>query len=181
MMDAQAVLGFWFAEGRDKQWFGGGEAFDQEVREALLAAYDVALTGGYEAWRESPQGCLALCILLDQVPRNIFRGTPKAFASDATALALTRHALDRGFDSQLSQVERLFLYLPLEHSEDLGDQERCLRLTADLTDNPEWLTYAEAHRSVIARFGRFPHRNAILGRENSAEEEAFLAEPNSSF
>lgn len=177
----QAVIAFWFAQGREEQWFGGGEAFDQAVREALLPAYQAASAGEYETWRDSPHGCLALCILLDQVPRNIFRGTPRAFATDAAALSVARHALEQGFESQLTQVERLFLYLPLEHSEDLGDQQDCVALTASLSENPEWLSYAEAHRDIVARFGRFPHRNAVLGRENTAEEEAFLKGPNSSF
>lgn len=181
MTEPAAVLAFWFAEGREAQWFGGGEAFDALVREALLPAHEEAVSGALDHWRETAKGCLALCILVDQVPRNLFRGTPRAFASDPQALAVTRHALERGFDGELSQVERLFLYLPLEHSEALDDQETCVRLTAGLTENAEWQSYAEAHRDVIARFGRFPHRNAVLGRASTPEEEAFLKEPGSSF
>ena len=181
MTEPQEVLGFWFAEGREKQWFGGGAAFDAEVRAALSAAHDEAVAGRLDHWLETPDGCLALCILLDQYPRNVFRGTPRAFASDAQALAVAHHALAQGFESGLSQTERLFLYLPLEHSETLADQERCVRLTAGLDENPEWLDYAEAHRDIVARFGRFPHRNAILGRVCTPEEEAFLEEPGSSF
>ncbi len=181
MADVEEVLAFWFAPGREEKWFGGGEAFDEEVRENLSASYESAVAGDHALWRESPRGCLALCILLDQVPRNVFRGTPRAFASDAAALAVTRHAVEQGFDASLSQVERLFLYLPLEHSEDLEDQEACMRLVRGLDENPEWLDYAKAHRDIIARFGRFPHRNASLGRASTAEEEAFLKQPGSSF
>lgn len=181
MADAAAVVAFWFAPGREKQWFGGGEVFDKEVDEALSAAHQRAVAGDLDSWQTTPQGCLALCILLDQVPRNIFRGTPRAFASDEAALAVTRHALAGGFDESLTQVERLFLYLPLEHSEDLADQVTCMRLVRSLDENPEWLRYAEAHRDIIARFGRFPHRNAILGRESTDDEVAFLKEPGSSF
>lgn len=181
MTEPEEVIAFWFAEGREQQWFGGGEAFDALVREALCAAYEEAAAGRLDHWREWPKGCLALCILLDQFPRNVFRGTPRAFASDAQALVVTRHALAQGFDESLSQVERIFLYLPLEHSESLADQENCVHLVAGLTENPKWLRYAEAHRDVVARFGRFPHRNAILDRVCTPEEEAFLKEPGSSF
>ena len=175
------VLDFWFAEGRDAQWFGGGPAFDDLVRQALTPAYTAARKGACDDWREMPEGCVALCILLDQYPRNVFRGTARAFADDPDALAVTRHALKRGFDAQLGQRERMFLYLPLEHSEVLADQDDCVRLFAGLDQQPDWLHYAEAHRDIIARFGRFPHRNEILGRDCTPEEEAFLKEPNSSF
>ncbi len=181
MIGPDEVLAFWFAEGREKQWFGGGEAFDSLVRTALAAAHEAALAGSLDDWRRTAKGCLALCILLDQYPRNVHRGSPRAFANDAAALAVTRHALAQGFDAELSQVERVFLYLPLEHSEELADQEHCVTLTAALSENPEWLRYAEAHRDVIARFGRFPHRNEILGRDSTPEEESFLEEPGSSF
>ena len=181
MITPDEVLAFWFAEGREKQWFEGSAAFDSLVRTALASAHEAAVAGHLDDWRDSPRGCLALAILLDQYPRNVYRGSPRAFASDAAALAITRHALERGFDAELSQVERLFLYLPLEHSEELADQDHCVALTADLGENPEWLRYAEAHRDVVARFGRFPHRNEILGRESTPEEESFLEEPDSSF
>lgn len=181
MSALEEVLAFWFAEGRQAQWFKGSEAFDAEVRRALLPLYEAACDGRYESWRRDPRGCLALVILLDQVPRNLHRGTPQAFASDAAALDVTRHALREGFAPALSEVERLFLYMPLEHSEDLKDQRDCVRLTAALESNREWLSYAEGHRDIIARFGRFPHRNAVLGRESSEEELDFLKQPNSSF
>ncbi len=181
MSALEDVLAFWFAEGRRLQWFQSSAAFDAEVRRALLAHHEAALAGGYESWRRDPRGCLALVILLDQVPRNLNRNSARAFACDAAALEVTRHALREGFDRALSEVERLFLYMPLEHSEDLKDQQDCVRLTATLESNREWLSYAEQHRDIIARFGRFPHRNAVLGRDCSEEELDFLKQPNSSF
>jgi uncharacterized protein (DUF924 family) len=122
-----------------------------------------------------------LCVLLDQVPRNLFRGQGRAFASDAAARAIAREAIDQGFDRNLPQPQRLFLYLPFEHSESLADQDESVRLIGALDENPTWKDYAIRHRDVIARFGRFPHRNAALGRRNTAEETAFLATPGSSF
>ena len=181
MTSISDVLDFWFAPGQEARWFEKNEAFDVEVRTRLGALHEAVAAGGLEAWGQSAEGCLALVLLLDQVPRNLFRGEPRAFATDAAAVAVTRHALAQGFDRGLTQVQRLFLYLPLEHSEDLADQEDCCRLVADLTEKPEWADYARAHRDIIARFGRFPHRNATLGRSSTEEETAFLAEPNSSF
>jgi len=181
MSALEDVLGFWFAEGRQDQWFEASEAFDAEVRRVLLPHFEAARQGGYGDWRREPRGCLALVLLLDQVPRNVYRGTPRAFASDAAAREVTRHALKHGFDGALKMVERVFLYLPLEHSEDLKDQQDCVRLMAVLEDGAEFLSYAERHRDIVARFGRFPHRNTILGRESTEEEIEFLKQPNSSF
>jgi uncharacterized protein (DUF924 family) len=181
MSALEDVLGFWFAEGREEQWFATGEAFDGAVRRTLLSHLEAARLGKYDDWRREPRGCLALVILFDQVPRNVFRGTPRAFIHDAAAREVTRHALALGFDRALGPVERVFLYLPLEHSEDLKDQQDCVRLVAVLENAAEFLSYAERHRDVIARFGRFPHRNAVLGRESSEEELEFLQQPNSSF
>ena len=181
------VLDFWFAPADDggddeARWFKRSEAFDRAVRETLAEDHERAAAGAYDAWQASPQGCLALVLLLDQVPRNLFRGDPRAFATDARARAVTRQALDRGFDRQLPrQVERMFLYMPLEHSEALADQEDCCRLMAGLDDNPDWAVWAEKHRMIVARFGRFPHRNDLLGRDSSAEERDFLTQPDSSF
>jgi len=182
MSALQEILDFWFAGGRQEQWFKKSETFDAEVRRVLLPHLQAALAGKYESWRHEPRGCLALVLLLDQVPRNVYRDTPRAFVTDAAARAVTRHALAEGFDRALATVpERVFLYLPLEHSEDLKDQQDCVRLVAGLEDAAEFLSYAERHRDVIARFGRFPHRNAILGRESTEEETDFLRQPNSSF
>jgi uncharacterized protein (DUF924 family) len=178
---AEDVLAFWFAEGMDKRWFKSEEAFDREVREALLPLYEQAAAGRLDHWQESARGALALVILLDQAPRNLFRGQARAFATDAEALAVTKRALDKAFDKELRQVERMFFYLPLEHCENLADQELCVELIGALDENPEWSDYARQHREIIARFGRFPHRNAVLGRKATPEEEMFLKEPGSSF
>jgi len=175
------ILAFWFAPGRRDQWFEKDPAFDEEVRRQLLGPYERAVAGAYDHWRETAKGCLALCLLLDQVPRNLFRDEPRAFATDDAARAVLRHALEQGFDHALSQIERLFLYLPFEHSEVLKDQEDCVRLTKALDEDPGWYDYALRHRDIIARFGRFPHRNAALGRDCTEEEAAFLEQPGSSF
>jgi uncharacterized protein (DUF924 family) len=175
------VLAFWFAEGREAQWFEGGEAFDRAVAEALGPLYEQAATGALDAWAGGPRGALALIILLDQVPRNLYRGSARAFATDAKARAVCHAALAAGHDAALAtEAEKVFLYLPLEHSEDPADQERSVALFERLSD-PTFRRYAELHRDVIARFGRFPHRNRALGRETTREEAAFLKEPNSSF
>jgi uncharacterized protein (DUF924 family) len=178
----RAVLAFWFSPETRDRWFEASEAFDAEVRRALGPWHDAAAAGRLETWRPSADGCLALCILLDQVPRNIFRGTSRAFATDAHALAVARHAIERGFDLALEDMDqRIHFYLPFEHSESLADQERAVALCRERIGEGEYLTYAERHREIIARFGRFPHRNAILGRASTPEEVAFLGEPFSSF
>jgi uncharacterized protein (DUF924 family) len=178
----EKVLAFWFAPRREAEWFESSEDFDRAVRDALAGDHERAAAGAYDDWADSPEGALALVLLLDQVPRNLFRGLPRAFATDDRALAIARQALARGLDRRLpSQAQRMFLYLPFEHSERLADQETCCRLMAALDDNALWAEFAEKHREVIARFGRFPHRNAVLGRANSEAETAFLAEPGSSF
>ena len=181
MKTAAEVLAYWFGPGMDQRWFNGGPEFDTEVRDRLGPVHVQAATGRLESWRDSARGCLALVILLDQVPRNIHRNSPQAYASDAQARELTRWALERGFEQELSQLEQLFLYLPLEHSETLSDQHDCVTLIGQLDQNPQWVTWAEQHRDIIAKFGRFPHRNDCLGRPSTAEETAFLATPNSSF
>ena len=156
---AQAVLAFWFAAGgRDRRWFEKSEAFDEEVRR--------------------------LIVLLDQFPRNMFRGEPRAFATDGLALDAARHALANGYDRAMRPLERMFAYLPFEHAESLAEQEEACELTKPLDAFPETddvHRYAVAHRDVIARFGRFPHRNAIVGRASTAEEIEFLKGPGSSF
>ena len=181
MTSISDVLGFWFGPGMAERWFANDPAFDAEVKARLGPAAEAAARGELDAWAGTPEGALALVLLLDQVPRNLYRGDSRAFDGDAAARAVTRRAIEAGFDRELDQVRRLFLYLPLEHSETLADQEDCCRLIEELTDNPNWADYARQHRDIIARFGRFPHRNAALGRTSTAEEEGFLKEPNSSF
>ena len=183
------VLLFWFGPASErgkahKHWFVKSEAFDLEVRQRFLAVYEEAAAGKLTHLKESAADCLALIVLLDQFPRNMFRGTPRAFATDPLALETARHAVDRGFDRSLLPVERLFVYLPFEHSEALADQDRSCDLTRALDAYPETndvYRYALAHRDIIRRFGRFPHRNAILGRASTPQELEFLKGPGSSF
>ncbi len=170
------ILDFWFAPGMAEKWFASDPDLDREVRARLGALYAEAAAGELVSWRDSAEGCLALLVLLDQTPRNIFRNDPRTYATDEMARAVTQHALDRGFDRELTHNQRGILYLPLLHSESLADKERAVELTRPLTDNPEFHIWAVHHRDIVTRFGRFPHRNEILGRENTAEEAAFLAE-----
>jgi uncharacterized protein (DUF924 family) len=171
-----ALLDFWFDPESRAYWFDSTPAFDGQLRDRFLNLYEEAAAGGLTGWRADGRGCLGLVLLLDQLPRNVFRGSSQAFATDAQARAVTRYPLEMAFDQQLSEAQRLFLYLPLEHSEDLADQDRSVALIAQLTSEPMWKDYADKHRAVIARFGRFPHRNAVLGRESTAEETAFLGD-----
>ena len=174
------VLGFWFSDESRPSWFARSEGFDARVRETLGPLHAQAVRGELADWAATPRGALALIVLLDQAPRNLHRGGPASFASDALALAHARAAVDAGFDRQLEETERVFLYMPFEHSESLADQDRSVTLMAGLAD-PMWLDYAERHRQVIARFGRFPHRNTTLGRASTDEELEFLTQPGSSF
>jgi uncharacterized protein (DUF924 family) len=175
-MPAQDVLDFWFA--RDpKDWFEKNPALDAEIRSRFLPLHETALAGGLAAWQDAPRPCLALVILLDQFPRNMFRGTARAFAADPIALEAARTILDRGWDKAMTTDERMFAYLPFEHSEALQDQERSLQLFEG-NANFEW---ARKHWEIIRRFGRFPHRNAALGRASTPEEIEFLRQPGSSF
>lgn len=175
------VLDFWFVQAGPPQWFNGGADFDQQVEQVLGDAYAAAAQGALTSWEGGADGLLALCILLDQVPRNIFRGTSRAFATDAKALELARRAVDGGHDMLVPAERRAFFYLPFEHAENMEDQRRAVRLFAGRTENPEYLDYACKHLVVIAEFGRFPHRNAILGRENSPAEREYLARPGAGF
>lgn len=170
----EAVLAFWQAAGREK-WFDGGPAFDAEVRDALLPAYKAAAGTALDDWQGTAPGALARLILLDQVPRNAFRGTPQAFETDAMARAGAERALDRGFDRDpaVPQALRSFFYLPLMHAEDPHAQARCVELYRAL-GYEEGLRYALIHQDAIDRFGRFPHRNPILGRETTEAEADYL-------
>ena len=186
---ADDVLAFWFGRGeeygrRQQRWFGKDPAFDDAVRRAFSGLVDQLAAGRHGDWLGAPRPCLARIVALDQFPRNIHRGSPRAFALDAPALEAARHALARGYDAGMLPVERLFVYLPFEHSEALADQELACRLMQPLARFPEtWdaLRYAEAHRAIVARFGRFPHRNAALGRPSTAAEIDFLRQPGSAF
>ncbi|KAA0680566.1 DUF924 family protein [Azospirillum brasilense] len=175
------IVDFWFDEAMKPYWFRQSDSFDRTVRDTLLPHHEAAAAGRYDHWLEDVDGCLALCVLLDQVPRNVFRGSPRAFATDGKALAVARHVVEQGYDLECSEDERIFLYLPFEHQEDMDCQDLSCALFRERVSDPEVVDYAERHRAVIARFGRFPHRNAVLGRETTPEEAEFLKEPGSSF
>jgi len=168
------IVTFW-REAGPKRWFMKDAAFDEEIRLRFLAIHEAAAEGMLREWEASAEGALALLILLDQFPRNMFRGQARAFATDALARAVATDALARGFDAQVPADMRAFFYLPFEHSEDMADQERALALFR-AADDDEGLKWAELHADIIRRFGRFPHRNAALGRATTAEEQAFLDE-----
>jgi len=181
------ILDFWFgAPGTEgyganrKIWFEADAAFDEDVRRRFGVDLERAASGAHDAMAAGPEEALALTILLDQFPRNIHRGSPRAFAFDGKALATARRAMDVGYDAALPAFQRPFFYLPFEHSEDLVDQERSVVLFQAHGDETMF-DFAVRHRDVIARFGRFPHRNAILGRVSTPEELAFLQQPDSSF
>lgn len=185
MIEPEDVLAFWFADGpgvRRTVWFQKDAAFDAACA-GFAAARDQAKAGAFDGWATTPRGTLALLILLDQVSRNLFRGSAEAFAADPKALALARSAVEQGFDQALHPVERMFIYLPFEHAEDLATQDESVRLFEGVKDSLGELTvdYAYRHRDVIRRFGRFPHRNAALGRTNTAAEEEYLAQPGAGF
>jgi uncharacterized protein (DUF924 family) len=188
-MDPRAtdVLDFWFGDGaaaRD-EWFRKDPAFDARIRERFGALVEQALAGTLVGWDRAPAPALAQALLLDQFTRNIFRDTPRAFAGDAQALALARTMVARGDDMALPPLRRIFVYLPFEHAEDAQAQRESLRLFGALAAaHPALATfddYARRHAVVIERFGRFPHRNAVLARPTTPEEAAFLREPGSSF
>ncbi len=174
------VLRFWFSDATRPFWFVRSEDFDAHLRGVLGPLHDQAARGELEAWANDARGALALVLLLDQAPRNLHRNSADAFATDPAALKHAQAAVERGLDRELGEDERVFLYLPFEHSESLADQDRCVALMGTLP-TPMWLDYAERHRNVVARFGRFPHRNAVLGRESTPEELEFLKQPGSSF
>jgi len=191
MSQVKEILDFWFGKPEEaeygkirKFWFTKNPKFDQEVRSRFLSVYQQAAAGELDTWRTSPDSCLALIILLDQFPRNLFRSQPQAFASDPQALSLAQYAINQGFDQQLLPVQRWFIYMPFEHSENLEHQYQSVELFSSLKDDPNCASgvdYAHRHLQVIERFGRFPHRNQILGRESTPEEIEFLQQPGSSF
>ena len=188
---AREVLAFWFGEtgtaayGKAREaWFRKDAAFDDEIRRRFLALHASAALGECERWREEPDSLLALVIVLDQFSRNLYRDDPRAFSQDAMALDCAQLMLSRGWDEALLPVQRQFAYLPFEHSESLAMQDRSVELFRALeafAETKGLTQWAEKHRVIIRRFGRFPHRNAALGRESTAAEAAFLTEPGSRF
>ncbi|HYF84993.1 DUF924 family protein [Azospirillum sp.] len=175
------IVDFWFDEAMKPYWFRRSASFDRAVADTLGPHHEAAARGDYDHWMEDVDGCIALCVLLDQVPRNMFRDDPRAFATDAKARGVSDHAVANGFDLECTTDERIFLYLPYEHHEDLASQERSVALFTERVGDETAVRYALRHREIIQRFGRFPHRNAVLGRPGTPEEEAFLKEPDSSF
>jgi len=181
------VLAFWFGEapGPSREaWFRKDPAFDASMRGQFGFLHAQAAAGGLQDWEGAPECALALVVVLDQFSRNLYRNDARAFAQDARALALARKAVENGWDLARKPVERQFFYLPFEHAEDLAMQDMAAELFATLEDYPQTRglgVWAEKHRVIIRRFGRFPHRNAALGRESTAEELAFLREPGSGF
>ena len=184
------IWAFWFGVLDDqgdaapavvKRWWLKDAAFDEQVRTRFAALHREVSAGAHEAWRESARGAVAYVLVLDQFSRNMFRDTPASFASDGRGLAAAKDAVARGLDRELPRAARGFLYLPYMHSEALADQDTCVDLFADLPGAAQNRDFAEKHRMIIRRFGRFPHRNAILGRAATPDETAFLREPGSSF
>jgi uncharacterized protein (DUF924 family) len=171
----QDVLEFWFSSAQKSRWYAKDEQFDADIRQRFLATYEAAYAGELDEWRSTPESLLALIILLDQFPRNMFRASPRAFASDAYAVRLTKEGVERGFHGSLRGAQLDFFLMPLMHSESLSDHD----LLAQLGHGGN--RYARQHREIIARFGRFPHRNEILERESTAEEASYLTRSRPSF
>lgn len=190
-LQVDRVLTFWFGQSDSpnygkpkKEWFTKDAAFDEEVRSRFFSDYELAVSGKLDSWQKSPESCLALIILLDQFPRNLFRGKPEAFATDSKALTAAQYAVDNKFDSTFLPVQRWFIYLPFEHSENLEDQRKAVELFHQLSgdaDSKSPIDYAIRHLEIIEKFGRFPHRNQILGRETTPEEAEFIKQPGSGF
>lgn len=170
-IDPQAIVDFWRDLGPER-WFEKDEALDETIAQRFGDVYERAALGEFDAWADEPNGALALVLLLDQFPRNMFRGTPRAFQTDAKALAIAKAALARGDHYHVGEDVNQFFAMPLMHSETLADQEACVRWMAEIGE--ENLSFAEEHRDIVAQFGRFPHRNRILDRPDAAGEQAFL-------
>ena len=187
--EAQEVLDFWFGRASEpgygefrEEWFTKDPEFDRQVRDRFEALYEAAAAGDLDDWKDEARSCLALVILLDQFPRNMFRGDPRSYATDHKAQETAEYALDHALDRELPGFQRTFLYMPFMHSEDLEHQRRSVelfrRLGGSETDSSQ---YAIRHMEIIERFGRFPHRNEVLGRQTTPEEAEFLTQPGSSF
>ena len=186
-MKPDDVLEFWFGdEGYGEfreEWFRKDAAFDEEIRDRFLGLYEEAAASEYDGWREDARGAVALVVLLDQFPRNMFRNDPRTYEADGKAREAARYAVERALDRELRPLERWFLYMPFMHSEGLEDQRLALDLFRRLgkVGEADPVPYAQGHMEIVERFGRFPHRNAILGRETTVEEAEFLQGPGSSF
>ena len=199
MESPETICEYWFgssdndlevAKQYSKRWWSKNVGVDAEIKTRFASYLPRVVNGELEQWRDSPLGTLALILLTDQFPRNMFRGTAQAFAYDAIARNLCKQGLKKGIDQKLRPIQRVFFYIPLEHSESLADQEQCLQLFRQLADSAEsalqpqlknYIDFAIRHRDIIERFGRFPHRNALLNRESTPAELTFLKTPGSSF
>ena len=196
MSRSDAILAFWFGRPGDRDfgkprpvWFGRGSEleaaeFDRDILANFAADYKAAAAGAREDWKRTPRGCLALVLTFDQFPRNMFRGSAKAFASDGKARMVAEYGIEQGHDAALNALECMFLYMPFQHSEDLATQRRSVELFRSLDERSEMtgsIHFAARHLEIIERFGRFPHRNAALDRQTTPEEAAFLKEPDSAF
>ena len=171
----EEVLSFWFEESSPKDWFSKNDDFDKKIKQRFEKVYNLAINGRLDNWKEEAKSCLALIIVLDQFSRNLFRNDKRAYAQDKKSIELTKYALEKGFDKELEGSEKTFLIMPLMHSEELEDQELCVDLFSSLGEEYSVnLKFAEEHRDIIKQFGRFPHRNKDLGRENTTQEEEFL-------
>ncbi len=176
------VLKFWFEESTPAQWFQKSDSFDKEITDRFMVTYEMAKKDLCAEWTKDADGVLALCLVLDQFPRNMFRGTPRAFATDNKALLIAKEALHRGFDTILSPIKRKFIYIPFMHSENIIEQKRSVSLFEKMKDDdPMSYEYAIKHMEVIEKFGRFPHRNDILGRDSSSYELNYLKLPGAGF
>ena len=173
--EAGEILRFWFGELKPEQWWKRDDAVDAVIRERFLDLHERLAEDVPEEWLASPRSRLAAVIALDQFPRNLFRASPRSFATDAKALALAKETIALGLDTELGESERIFLYVPFQHSENPDDQAQSVALYETL-GNPDTLDFAKKHKLVIDRFGRFPHRNAVLGRESTQAERSFVAQ-----
>ena len=188
---AEEVLDFWFGRAGDpgygesrEVWFRRDPEFDARVTDQFAGLYEEAAAGDLDDWREEARSCLALVIVLDQFPRNMFRGEGRTHATDGAALEASRYAVEHALERELPAFQRMFLYMPFMHSEDREDQRRSVELfglLADEPDGPDVTSYAAGHREIVERFGRFPHRNEVLGRQTTSEEAVFLTTEGSSF
>lgn len=172
--DPEDILNFWFYEIGPSRWFADDPALDATIRERYLAAHERASLDGLREWEETPEGALCLMLLLDTFPRRMFRGTAKAYATDDAALDLARQSIIKHFDDRIDKNFKLFFYLPFSHSENIGDQRLATFYIRERTKEPAWVDEADRRFSIIQQFGRFPHRNAALGRESTDEEKRFL-------
>ena len=172
----QDILNFWFVETPPAQWFRKSDVFDQQILDRFKVSYNLALEGLSDSWQESPEGAVALCLLLDQFPRHMFRGTKEAYQADQQALLVAKRAISRGYDQMLDDVQKRFLYFPFTQSEDLNDQKKSVAYFETMKEvDPAAHMHAEKRLKVIEAYGRFPQRNQVLGRENSPEEDEYLA------